>query len=159
MGLFSLFGKKDKAEDGGIVAIANARMFPIEEVKDEVFSSKMMGDGVAFELKEDTVCAPAGGELTAMFPTGHAFGIRCKDGVEILVHIGINTVELNGKGFTTLAEQGAKVKAGDPIVKVDRALVQAEGYDVTTMLIITDPKGKDIHFSAYGDVERGALLK
>ena len=90
--MFSFFGKK-KQEDG-IVALAKARMFPIEEVKDQVFSQKLMGDGVAFELEEDQVCAPVSGELTAMFETGHAFGILTKDGMEVLVHIGIDTVNL-----------------------------------------------------------------
>ena len=120
--MFSLFGKKPKQGEDEILSIAKGRMFPLEEVKDEVFSKKMMGEGVAFELGEDQVCAPATGELTALFPTGHAFGIRRKDGVELLVHIGIDTVELNGEGFTIQAKQGDKVTAGDPIVKVDRAL-------------------------------------
>ena len=156
--MFSLFGKKPKQGEDKILSIAKERMFPLEEVKDEVFSKKMMGEGVAFELGEDQVCAPATGELTALFPTGHAFGIRRKDGVELLVHIGIDTVELNGEGFTIQAKQGDKVTAGDPIVKVDRALVSSKGYDVSTMLLVTDPKGKDIQFTGYGEIEKGVKI-
>lgn len=156
--MFSLFGKKSKEGENDIVSIAKGRMFPLEEVKDEVFSKKMMGEGAAFELGEDQVCAPASGELTALFPTGHAFGIRRKDGVELLVHIGIDTVELSGEGFTIQAKQGDKVKAGDPIVKVDRALVSGKGYDLSTMLLVTDPKDKDIQFTGYGEIEKGVKI-
>lgn len=154
--MFSFFGKK-KQEDG-IQAIASGRMFPIEEVRDEMFSQKLMGDGVAFDLGEDEVCAPVSGDLTAVFETGHAFGILCKDGMEVLVHIGIDTVNLKGEGFTVLAKQGTRVKAGDPIVKVDRAFVKGQGYDLSTMLIITNPAGKEIHFSGFGQVEKGAKI-
>ena len=142
-------------KDTAIAAVADARVFPLEEVKDEVFSQKMMGDGVAFELKDDLVCAPVGGELTALFPTGHAFGIRRDDGVEVLVHIGIDTVKLAGKGFTAVAEQGKRIDAGEPVVKVDRDMIQNEGYDLATILIITNAHGKDIRFGNMSDVKRG----
>lgn len=144
--------------DSGIMAVAEARVFPLEEVKDEVFSQKMMGDGVAFELKEDTVCAPVSGELTALFPTGHAFGIRRADGVEVLVHIGIDTVKLDGRGFTALAEQGTCICAGEPVVKLDRELIRNEGYDLSTMLIITNENGKKIQFGSMGEVKRGEKI-
>lgn len=159
--MFSFFSKKSKEgkkEQEGIVAVAKARMFPIEEVKDELFSQKIMGDGVAFELEEDQVCAPVDGELTAMFETGHAFGIRCKDGLEVLVHIGIDTVNLKGQGFTVHKKQGEKVAAGDLIVTVNRDLVKKQGYDLSTMLIITNPAGRTITFSEYGEVEKGVRI-
>lgn len=148
----------DQHVEHEIVSIANGRMFPIEEVKDEAFSSKAMGDGVAFELEDDLVCAPVSGELTAVFPTGHAFGIQRSDGVEILIHIGINTVELDGAGFTLLAKQDDKVQAGDPIVKVDREYVKSQGYDLATMLIVTDANGRDIVFDGYGSVRQGQRI-
>lgn len=157
--MFSLFSKKvNHTEDDVIVSVARGRMFPLEEVKDEVFSKKMMGDGVAFELGEDQIHAPVTGELAAVFPTGHAFGIRRKDGVEVLVHIGIDTVELAGKGFTIQAKQGDHVTAGDPVVKVDRAFVHGEGYDLSTMLLVTNANGKAIQFSGFGDVEAGTRI-
>ena len=78
--------------------------------------------------------------------------------MELLVHIGIDTVELSGEGFTIQAKQGDKVKAGDPIVKVDRALVSGKGYDLSTMLLVTDPKDKDIQFTGYGEIEKGVKI-
>jgi len=151
--MFSLF-KKKKHGDRDIVAIANGRMFPLEEVKDEVFSAKMMGDGVAFELDEDDVLAPSNGVLTALFPTGHAFGLKRNDGVELLVHIGLDTVQLKGQGFSALVKQGDKVAAGDPIVRVDRKFVKEKGYDLSTMLLVTEANGKEICFTGFGKVEK-----
>ncbi len=84
----------------------------ITAVADPAFSSKMMGDGFAIDLTEGEVVAPFDAEVTAAFPTGHAYGLRRKDGVECLIHIGMDTVELNGEGFDVKVEQGAKVKAG-----------------------------------------------
>lgn len=144
--------------DDEIVALAKGRMFPIDEVKDAVFSAKMMGDGVAFELGEDCVCAPANGEINMIFPTGHAFGMTTKEGVELLVHIGIETVALEGAGFKVLVKEGAQVKAGDPVVKVDRAWIKGQGVDLSTMLIVTDDNGKTITFRSYGDVELGVRI-
>lgn len=144
--------------DRAIEALADSRLFPLDHVKDEVFSQKMLGEGIAFELREDQVCAPVGGELTALFPTGHAFGIRRDDGVEVLVHIGIDTVKLNGKGFTVMAEQGQRISAGEPVVKVNRELIRSEGYDSTAMLIVTNANGKHIQFSSPGEVRRCDII-
>ena len=162
--MLSIFKKKEvkkentiHAEDHEIVAIADAKMIPLEEVKDEAFAQKMMGDGVAFELKEDTVVAPCNGTLDVVFPTGHAYGITMKNGVGLMVHIGINTVNSNGAGFEIYAKQGQEVKAGDPLVKLDLKKLNAE-YDMTTMLIISDPNDKEIQFIDYGMVSRGQTI-
>jgi len=102
-----------------------------------------------------TICAPANGNLTVLFPTGHAFGVTMKNGVELLVHIGINTVEANGDGFKVLNfKQGDEVKAGDPIVTVDFKKLGAK-YDMSTMLIVTNANGQTITFRQPGDVKRG----
>ncbi len=145
-------------EDGEIVAIADGEMISIESVKDEAFASKALGDGVAFHLNSDVVCAPANGELTMVFPTGHAFGITANDGTELLVHIGLNTVELNGEGFEVLAKQGELIKAGEPVVRVNRKLLEEKGYDLTTMLVVTNANGKDIEFDTYGTVKEGKKI-
>lgn len=156
-----LFKKKAvntiQAADTDIVAIADAVMIPLEQVSDEVFSQKMMGDGVAFELKEDTIVSPANGQLAVVFPTGHAYGIAMKDGTELMVHIGINTVESNGDGFKILVKQGAAVRAGDPLVKLDMKKLKAN-YDMTAMLIVTAPGSQDIKFTEYGDVTKGQKI-
>lgn len=144
--------------DGDIVAVADGKMINIETVKDETFASKMLGDGVAFELKGDTIVAPANGSLSVLAETGHAFGVSCPNGVELLVHVGIDTVKMNGVGFKTLAKAGDTVKAGQPIVKVDLPLLKGKGYDMTTMLIIANDNGQTISFKPYGSVNKGDIV-
>ncbi len=163
--MLSIFKKKETTvpkasvhvSDDEINAIADAVMIPLEEVKDDAFAQKMMGDGVAFELKEDVVLSPCNGTLSAVFPTGHAYGLTMKNGVELLVHVGINTVSSKGDGFKVLVEQDQKVQAGDPLVKLDMKKLKAN-YDMTTMLIITDPNEKEIRFIDYGEVEKGQKI-
>ena len=145
--------------DDEIVAVTDGQMIPLEDVKDEAFASKALGDGVAFLPDSDYICAPANGVLSALFPTGHAFGITMNDGTELLVHIGINTVELNGEGFDTLLSQGDPVRAGQPVVRIDRNLIQKKGYDTTTMLIITNNAGERSGFQDFGAVKQGNVLK
>lgn len=145
-------------QDNEFIAIADGKVIKLEEVNDEAFASKTLGDGIAFLLESDYITAPANGTLTALFPTGHAFGITTNEGVEILVHIGIDTVNLKGEGFDVLIKQGDKVRAGQPIVKVDRELLMDKGYDLTTMLIITNDNGKDIAFHEYESVKQGTIL-
>lgn len=149
---------KVQVADDAIVAVADGQLLALEDVADEVFSSKMMGDGVAITPESDFIVAPANGRLTTVFPTGHAFGLVRPDGVEILVHIGINTVELQGQGFDVLAKQGDLVRAGQPIVKVDRDTLMQKGYDLTTMIVVTDSKDKQISLKHEGTVKSGTVL-
>lgn len=144
--------------DDAIVAITEGDLLPLTEVNDQTFSKKMLGDGVAFKLDSDFICAPANGQLTTLFPTGHAFGITTKEGIELLVHIGIDTVNLKGEGFDVLVEQGEEVRAGEPIVRVDREKVTAAGYDLTTMLILTNDFDHEIQLNNQGQVKVGTSL-
>lgn len=145
--------------DTAIVSVSEGELEPLSEVKDEAFASGALGKGVAIKLDSDFVCAPANGKVTALFPTGHAFGITTKNGAELLVHIGINTVNLQGKGFDVLVHQDDEVRAGQPIVKVDRKAIEKEGYDLTTMLIITNSNNQDIELKkTTGHVEAGTEL-
>src|SRR5690554_6960900 len=98
-------GKKKKNQ---YVAFMSGQVVPLESVDDQVFSTKMMGDGYAIEPTDSEVVSPIDGEITVAFPTGHAYGIVSKQGVEILLHLGIDTVELDGKGFTPLVSVGDK---------------------------------------------------
>lgn len=113
------------------------QVIPVSEVKDEVFASKGMGDGVGIIPEDGNVYAPFDGTVEAVFPTGHAVGISA-NGVETLIHIGINTVELNGKGFEVKVRQGDAVKKGDLLVKFDKAMIEERGYDSTVIFIVTD---------------------
>jgi len=115
-------------------------VIPLSEVKDEVFSSGAMGKGIAIEPTDGVLYAPADGEIALVFPTGHAVGLNTDDGAEILMHIGMDTVELDGKGFETLVEKGDKVKAGQPLVKFDIEAIQVAGYPVTTPIVVTNSK-------------------
>lgn len=140
MGLFDKFMKKKEqdADSDSVFSPCKGKLIDLTSVEDEVFSQKIMGDGVAIEPSEGVFYAPVSGTLESVFPTGHAYGLRSSDGKEILVHIGIDTVELNGKGFTLHVKQGDEVKAGDKIVTADLNVIRQEGYKVTTMLIQTD---------------------
>ena len=115
----------------GIVASLN-------EVQDEVFSQGLLGKGIAVEPSVGKVVAPADGVLTTLFPTKHAIGITTYDGVEVLIHIGMDTVQLDGKHFTAKATQGDQVKKGQVIVEFDMAAIKAEGYSLLTPIIITN---------------------
>lgn len=152
--MLNIFKKNKKVENQAIYAIADGEMIDVTTVNDDTFSQKMLGESVAFVCKGDTVTfkAPIHGTISAIFPTGHAYGITGDDGIEILVHIGIDTVEANGAGFTVLKKQNDKVAAGDDIVKVAYDKL-SESYDMSTMLIITNANGKEITFNEYGEVK------
>ncbi|QTX33851.1 PTS glucose transporter subunit IIA [Aminithiophilus ramosus] len=109
------------------MAPLSGQIVSLDDVPDPVFSARLVGDGVAIDPDGDgLVVAPCDGELVVLFPTGHAFGIKSPEGVEILVHIGIETVSLRGEGFTCLASRGDFLKAGDPVVRFEReALARA----------------------------------
>ncbi|MXQ48964.1 hypothetical protein GRB29_06150 [Streptococcus pneumoniae] len=144
--------------DDSVVAVAEGQLVALEDVKDEVFASKAMGDGIAIAPDTDIVLSPVNGTVETVFPTGHAYGIVRPDGVEVLVHIGINTVDLSGDGFTALVKQGDTVKAGQEIARFDRQSLLTKGYDTTIMTIFTDAKGKEIKLKQSGKVFGGDLL-
>ena len=129
--MFGLF----KKEEFKIVAPVEGELIPLSEVGDGMFSEKMMGDGFAVIPADGMVCAPISGTAESVFPTGHAVGISTTDGIECILHIGLDTVNLNGEGFEPLIRQGDKVKAGQPVVKVDRDLLVEKGYNVVTMVV------------------------
>lgn len=134
-----------KKEEFQIVAPVDGDLILLENVPDEMFSQKIMGDGFAVKPENGSVVAPISGVAETVFPTGHAVGITTKDGIECIVHIGLDTVELNGDGFTPLIKQGAKVKAGQPIVKFDKELLEEKGYELVTMVVF--PSGYDKEFA------------
>lgn len=121
-----------------LYAPVNGQTLPLTEVKDEVFSSEAMGKGLAFVPSKGLLRAPADGTVVLVFPTGHAIGMQTAAGAEILMHIGMDTVNLQGKGFETLVEKGQAVKAGDPLVKFDLAAIKQAGYDPTMPMVVTN---------------------
>lgn len=139
--MWNLFKSKKKKT---IVSPVQGKVIDLSNVKDEAFASKAMGDGFAIEPSSDMFVSPIDGTIAALFPTGHAFGIT-NDDMEIIVHIGIDTVELQGNGFHSYVKQGDLVKKGDPIIKADIASIKQQGYDVTTMVIFTDGNQPNIH--------------
>lgn len=160
MGLFDRFLKKETIyQNDDIVSLGNADVVPVETVSDVMFAQEMMGQTLAFHLYDGIVCSPSNGTLEVMYPTGHAFAVRCENGMGILVHIGIDTVRLKGKGFKVFAKQGEKVKAGQKLVEVNLELVKDAGYDVTCMMIITEPIQEErIRFTCGSSVKRGQII-
>ena len=132
---------------GDVVALA--------DVNDPVFSSGAMGQGIAVKPSQDVVYAPADAEVTIVFPTGHAYGLRTANGAEILIHVGIDTVSMNGEGFNHKVAQGDKVKAGDVLGTFDSAKIAAAGLDNTTMVIVTNTAD----FASVNPVASGSVAK
>jgi PTS system beta-glucosides-specific IIC component len=121
-----------------VSAPVSGAVVPLAEVKDKVFASGALGKGIGIVPSSGRVYSPFAGTVVTAFPTGHAFGIKSADGVEALIHIGIDTVQLEGKGFAAAVTQGQVVEAGDLLVAVDLDVVKAAGYDPTTVVVITN---------------------
>ena len=128
---------------------------PLSNVNDPVFSSGAMGQGIAVKPSQDVVYAPADAEVTIVFPTGHAYGLRTANGAEILIHVGIDTVSMNGEGFNHKVAQGDKVKAGEVLGTFDSAKIAAAGLDNTTMVIVTNTAD----FASVNPVASGSVAK
>jgi sugar PTS system EIIA component len=137
--LKKLFGKKEEAPKN-VVAYAplTGTVKSLEEVPDPVFSQKMMGDGIAIDPSEGKVVSPVDGEIMQLFPTKHAVGIKAKNGAELLIHIGLETVSMNGEGFEAHVSEGAKVKKGDALITFDLDLVKEKAKSTVTPIILTN---------------------
>jgi glucose-specific phosphotransferase system IIA component len=139
-----------------LVAPIDGKVVDLSEVPDQVFAERMAGDGVAIETTGDTIVAPIDGRLGMIFKTNHAFGIIAGNGVEILVHIGLDTVALEGEGFIRIADEGQEVKAGDPIIKINRQEIVSRGYSLITPVLITNPDNvKELTASLGAEVRAG----
>ncbi|MCL6516476.1 MAG: PTS glucose transporter subunit IIA [Alicyclobacillus sp.] len=121
-----------------VLAPFSGRPLPLAEVPDPVFAQKMVGDGAAVDPDSDTLVAPVAGTLTNLFPTGHAAGITTDDGLEILIHIGMDTVALKGEGFTPIARQGERVEAGQPLIRIDLAHLRGVAKSLVTPVVVTN---------------------
>lgn len=136
IGLFgSLFGKTGK-EIGAPMA---GRCVPIQEVPDPTFAEGILGQGVAIQPTDGKVYAPADGEITTLFPTGHAVAMTADSGAELLIHIGLDTVKLKGSAFTIHGKEESKVKKGDLLIEADLAAIQAAGLNTITPVVVCNP--------------------
>ena len=164
MGLFDKLLKRyasAKKEGSQIIAaIADGELIDVHTVNDPVFSQEMLGKSTAFRFDGDktVLCSPVTGTLNVLFPTGHAYGVTTDDGLEILVHCGINTVNAKGNGFRILnRKQGDHIRTGDPVVEIDLDLL-GQMYDMTTILIITNAGKRTIEFIRPQSVTKGQTI-
>lgn len=147
------------AKDTVLSACLNGTVVLLADVKDEAFASGVLGDGIAIEPSDGELVAPADGEISSTFETHHAVGMTTADGAELLMHIGIDTVKLGGKHFTYLVNEGDKVKKGQPLIRFELEAIKAEGYPVTTPVIVcnTDDYAA-VEAKASGTVKQGDAL-
>ena len=135
----------DTAEETNeLYAPMKGEVLDVTKSADPAFASKAMGEGVAINPSEGVIYAPADGTISLIFPTKHAMGITLNSGVELLIHAGIDTVKMEGKGFETFVETGAKVEKGDKLLSFDMDLVKEKGYQTQTMFLVADAKGKEV---------------
>lgn len=151
--VFGLFGKKKGPVQ--VVAPMAGEVKPISEVPDPVFAEKMMGDGFCIFPTEGRVVSPVAGEVVNLFPTLHAVGIATPDGIEVLVHVGIDTVKLQGEGFRALVRQGDKVSAGQPLLEVDLAAVGPKVPSLATPIVFTNLENREWSLLREGAVQAG----
>lgn len=154
-----LFGKKKKeSEPAQFAATQTGKAVALSEVPDEAFAQKMLGDGLAILPSEGTVVSPVAGEIVEVLDSLHAYGIHSKNGLDVLVHIGINTVELKGEGFKAFVKTGDQVKAGDKLAEVDLALLKEKGYPTYTPIIITNGDAIKSLEITLGDTKAGETV-
>jgi len=120
-----------------VLAPLDGTVIDLETVPDEVFAQKMVGDGVAIAPSGQVAVAPVAGTLVKLFPGGHAFGIATSDGFELIVHLGLDTIELKGQGFENIATEGQLVQAGTPIVRFDRTVIERMGKVMLSPVVST----------------------
>lgn len=137
-----MFGRKKKSMEnthpGEIFAVQKGKVIPVTEAPDPVFAEKILGDGVAVQPETGAILSPVDGKIINVADTYHAYGIETSDGLELLVHIGINTVELNGKGFKNHVKEGDIVNVGDVLCDVDLQVVKDAGFEIWTPVLITN---------------------
>ena len=152
--MFGLF----KAKKQIVISPADGDVVELSEVPDEVFSEKMAGDGIAIFPRSNTFVAPVSGTITKIFSTNHAFSIKTKLGLEVLVHIGLDTVGLNGEGFKRLAKEGDTVSAGKPIISADLDFIEAQGKKIISPIVINHEKELSITSDKVRTIREGDNL-
>ncbi|SEM70602.1 PTS sugar transporter subunit IIA [Lihuaxuella thermophila] len=150
-----LFWRKKKVE---ILAPITGEYLPLEQVPDQVFSQKIMGDGFAVNPEHGEVVSPVDGEVIHLFPTKHALGLKTSKGLEILVHVGIDTVELNGEGFTAHVSEGDQVKAGQKLLTFDIEQIKEKGKSPVSPIIFPQSADWQLQIENQGKLIAGTTL-
>lgn len=146
-------------KDRNIYSPVSGEYVPLSDVKDTTFSTGLMGPGVAFDATEQTIVSPFSGQVSMFFPTKHALGLKRKDGLEVLIHVGIETVNLGGEGFTQLVQRNDQVKKGEALLKFDRQYVLDQGLDPTVIMILTNSSEYDLAFNGLtGIIDHGDVI-
>lgn len=160
MGLFDRFkAKAIKTEPGVVYAPLTGKVIPIEEIPDPVFSQGIVGPGCGIEPEEGIVTAPFDGTVVSVTDTKHAVGLRSMDGIEILIHVGMDTVQMNGEGFDLKVKEGTKVHCGQQIMAFDMKKIKDAGYPTTTAVIVTNAaEYGEVKFPPVEHVEKGMQL-
>lgn len=158
--LKNLFGKKEEQQaKEQIATLTNGELVEISSVPDEVFSSKMMGDGFAMKTADGVIVSPVEGKIITVFPTKHAVTILSKDNREILIHLGVDTVKLKGEGFEAFVNEGQDVKIGDKLVKMDVEFIEANAKSSMPIVVFTNlEEGETVKLNQ-GTVKAGELNK
>ena len=142
-----------------LAAPVSGKVIPLEQVKDETFASGMLGQGVAIEPTDNIIYSPIEGTVETIFETKHAIGLKSADGLELLIHIGMDTVNLKGDGFKQLIEVGQKVQIGTPLMEVDFAKIKAAGYEIVTPMVITNaPEYLSLNIVSNEEAHHGDIL-
>ena len=127
-------------KDARLLAVADGKLIPLEQVADEAFSSGILGQGYAVEPTAGKIYSPADGTVESIADAKHAYTLLTDDGLDLLIHVGIDTVELHGEGFSPAVKEGDRVRAGDLLLHVDLPLIQSRGYATTVPVVITNPE-------------------
>ena len=135
MGLFDIFKKEDKQQNG-IYSVANGTAIPLNEIPDELFSQGVLGDGIGIKSNDGMIYAPVDCEVIQVSETKHAVGLKIND-IELLIHVGIDTVELDGQGFEVFVKEGQKVKKGQELLKADLDVIKNAGYSDVVVVVMT----------------------
>jgi len=152
--MFGLF----KAKKQIVVSPADGDVVNLSDVPDEIFSQKMAGEGIAIMPRSNTFVAPVSGIVTKIFSTNHAFSIKTKSGLEVMVHIGLDTVALKGEGFKRLAKEGDKVSVGKPIISADLEFIASKGKNIVTPIVVNHEKELLFTSDIIGNIREGGDL-
>lgn len=157
--MFNFFKKKQSEsnlnEVENLKAIVDGTAVALEEVPDEIFSSKAMGDGIAFDASSSVIVAPCDCKIETMnSDMKHAIGLKLNNGMEVLIHVGVDTVKLEGKGFKQLVKEGMNVKAGEPLLEFDKEVIKAYGLCDLVIMIITENGNVNEYKMNLGNVEK-----